>query len=167
MKHDVETVYMKYRDMVWRVALNYSCHPSDAEDILQDVFLSYFKSDMEFNDETHLKAWLLRVSINACKNLFRSPWKRRVLPLEEIAGSSNYQALSPPEREEYLELQELLLQLKPLDRNLIYLLYYEELSLKEIAEILQKSEPSLRTRLYRLRKQLAIDLIEGEKIHEY
>lgn len=166
MKLDVENCYLRYRDMVWRVALNYATSYAEAEDVLQDVFLSYLKAEKTFTDETHLKAWLLRVTINHAKNLHLSPWKKRCLPLEEIAGSESYLALSPPEREDYLELYESLAKLRPIDRNLIYLFYFEELPLKTIADILGKTEGSLRTRIYRLRKQLALELTEGEKAYE-
>ncbi len=73
MKLDVESGYLSYRDMVWRVALNYCTNYADAEDILQEVFLRYLKASTEFQDETHLKAWLLRVTINLGKNLYLSP----------------------------------------------------------------------------------------------
>lgn len=167
MKLDVESCYIKYRDMVWRVALNHCANYAEAEDILQEVFLRYLKADQEYQDETHLKAWLLRVTMNLGKNLHLSPWKKRCLPLEEIAGSASHPAPTPPEREDYFELYQCLAKLKPADRDLIYLFYYEELPMKTIARILGKSEGSLRTRMYRLRKQLALELNEGEEVYEH
>ena len=67
----------RYRDMVWRVACNACSHRQDAEDITQDVFLKLYATRRTFADDDHLKRWLLRVTLNACKSRWRSPWHAR------------------------------------------------------------------------------------------
>ncbi len=62
---------------VYRLALNQTQSPHDAEDICQDVFLRLLKDATAFKDDEHLKAWLLCVAINRCRDLHRSAWKRR------------------------------------------------------------------------------------------
>lgn len=75
-----------HRDVVFRIALTYLRDRADADDIAQDVFLKLLKSDGHFESWEHLRRWLIRVTINECKSLFRKPW-RRVEDIENLAGS--------------------------------------------------------------------------------
>lgn len=167
MRKDTEETYIRYRDMIWRLALNYAGNPAEAEDILQEVFLSYLKTDTDFQDEEHRKAWLLRVCMNKGKSLYRSPWKKRWISLETMAELDNCQNMNPYEREDYWQLHHELSKLKADDRSLIYLYYFEELPIRKIAELMEKTEGSLRTRLYRLRSKLAESLLKGEESYEF
>ena len=71
----------RYMDTVYRVAYSYLRSPSDADDVTQDVLIQLYKTDTPFRDGEHLKRWLIRVTVNRCKNIFRSPWHR----MEDIA----------------------------------------------------------------------------------
>ena len=73
----------RYIDTVFRVALNYLRNPSDAEDITQTVFEKLLREEKPFESEEHIRSWLIRVTVNECKKLLRSPW-RRVEPLEDV-----------------------------------------------------------------------------------
>lgn len=75
-----------HRDVVFRIALTYLRDRADADDVAQDVFLKLLKSDGNFESWEHLRRWLVRVTINECKSLFRKPW-RRVEDIENLAGS--------------------------------------------------------------------------------
>ena len=75
-----------HRDVVFRIALTYLRDRADADDIAQDVFLKLLKSDGHFESWEHLRRWLIRVTINECKSLFRKPW-RRVEDIENLADS--------------------------------------------------------------------------------
>ena len=75
-----------HRDVVFRIALTYLRDCADADDVAQDVFLKLLKSDGHFESWEHLRRWLIRVTINECKSLFRKPW-RRVEDIENLADS--------------------------------------------------------------------------------
>ncbi|MEG0323657.1 MAG: RNA polymerase sigma factor, partial [Raoultibacter sp.] len=78
-------------DTVYRLALNQTRSPVDADDVFQDVFLRLYNDTTKFESQTHLKAWLLRVTINRCLDVRRSGWKQRNTPL----GEAQYRIPSP------------------------------------------------------------------------
>ena len=157
----------KYANMVMRVALNYCRNKYDAEDITQNVFCKLVKiaSDtksksngvLEFNDEEHLKRWLIRVTINECHTLFVTPWHKRTSYLED----ENIQE-KVYRQEEKSELYEVVMSLPRKYRMVIYLYYYEEYSTKEIGEILDIKEATVRAQLMRGREKIKRKLKEDE-----
>ena len=78
-----EETVRRYSDMVYRLAFARTGNTADAEDVYQEVFLRYLRSDPQFTSEEHRKAWLLRVTINCAKKLHAAPWRRRTEPLSE------------------------------------------------------------------------------------
>lgn len=78
----------RYLDMVYRIALNYFRHPADAEDAAQDVMLRLWQTDRTFEGDDHLRYFLVRVTLNVCKDISRSPWRRRTVPLESCREPS-------------------------------------------------------------------------------
>jgi len=74
----------KYSDMVLRLAITYIKNTSDAQDVCQDVFIKIFQQNKTFMDSEHEKAWIIRVTINVCKDVMRSQWKKRLLPVKEL-----------------------------------------------------------------------------------
>ena len=145
----------RYGTMVYRLAYARTGSREDAEDITQETFLRLVRAAPDFREEEHCKAWLLRVAANCAGDLHRSPWRRRVVPLEE-AGE-----MSAPELESG-DMGEVLLALPEDYRVVVHLYYYEEMSTEEIAHVLGKREGSIRTRLSRARKRLRQILAETE-----
>lgn len=143
-----------YRETVFRAA--YCCLKSyaEAEDITQEVFLSLYTYSGDFNDDSHIKAWLLRVTINKCRNLLKSCFKRLSVPLDEAADKAVY-----PEESGIIHL---VMSLKPKLRTPLYMYYYEEYSVKEIAALLGEKETTITTRLSRGRKKLKELLIKED-----
>ena len=147
----------KYKDAVYRTALTVTGSPEDAEDIMQEVFLQYFRTHPDFDSPAHERAWLLRCTINAGRNLLRSSWYRKrtdfdlsQLPAaEEDDGGSEILAavLSLPERY----------------RTAIYLFYYEDYSVKEIAQLTGRSDAAVGQHLSRGRQKLRKKL-GGDKV---
>jgi RNA polymerase sigma factor (sigma-70 family) len=77
----------KYMDTVFRVAYGWLKNPDDANDVTQDVLIELYKTDKAFESDAHLKNWLIRVTVNRCKMLFRSPWRRHEdIDLRAAAG---------------------------------------------------------------------------------
>lgn len=143
----------KYKHRLFRLAVSCLRRQVDAEDVLQEVFLKYYRLAPEFADAEHEKAWLIRVTVNACISLLRSPWRRLVSPIPD--------SLPAPEPEDR-QLIELVCRLPVKYSIPLHLHYYEDYSIKEIASLLHISEGTVKSRLGRARKQLG-KLIEKEE----
>ena len=138
----------KYADTVYRVAFHSCRNPADSEDIVQNVFLKLYKETKEFESEEHLRRWILRVAVNESKKLIGSAWFRRRAPLEEFADTLEF---------ETSEESELFFEVMALPRKYrvpVYLFYYEDYPIKEVAELCGLKESTVQTRLQRARAQL-------------
>ncbi len=143
----------KYFNMIYKLAVSQTKDISHAEDVTSDVFLKYMQSEKEFESEEHIKAWLIRVTINCSKNIFSSSWFKKTVPLEETL------AAEMPEEES--DVYFAVLKLPQKYRAVIHLFYYEDLSVAQIAEYLKLNESTVRTHLHRGRSLLKMSL-EGE-----
>lgn len=148
----------QFKDTVFRVAFSYMKNQADADDITQTVFLKLFKCDMAFQGNEHLRNWLIRVTINECKSIFRAPW-RKVENIDDYAG----QLMMPSPR--HTELFSAVMNLPEKYRVVLYLYYYEEYATEEIAELLQVPAATVRTRLARGRKKLR-NILEEEHFYD-
>lgn len=135
----------QYQDMVYRVALHQFGVPQDAEDAVQEVFLRLYTADKTFESGEHLRRWLIRVTVNVCKDVLKSPWRRRRVPLDAVPDQPVF------DRPEERELYQAVLSLPEKYRTVLYLFYYEEFSTKEIAELLGLLQSAVTTRLSRAR----------------
>ena len=143
----------RHLDMVYRVALNWFRSPADAEDAAQTTMLKLWQTDTEFADDEHLRRWLVRVALNVCKDMTRSPWRRHTVPLEELPEP----AFSDEERRSvYREV----MALPGKYRVPLYLYYYEGYSVAEIGELLRLNASTVQTRLARARGKLKLLLTE-------
>ncbi|OUO36314.1 sigma-70 family RNA polymerase sigma factor [Flavonifractor sp. An306] len=134
-----------YGDMVYRLALAQTHSSHDADDVFQEVFLRYLRAAPAFREEEHRKAWLLRVTVNCCKKLHGSFWRRHTVALSETLPAQN------PEEGELLGLLE---GLPPKYRAVLHLYYYEGYATEEIAAILGRSPGTVRSQLSRGRALL-------------
>lgn len=152
--NEYERLTTLFLDCIYRVAINSCKNYTDAEDVVQNVFLKLWERKHYFADDEQAKFWLIRVTINECTSLWRSPWKRRTISLEEFALEPKF---SMPEKSNlYYAVRKLPIKY----RQVIYLYYYEDYNVREIAEILRLSETAIRSRLARARKQLKESLKE-------
>lgn len=140
---DVIALFHRYKDPVYRLALSFTGSAADAEDVTQTVFLKYLETQPELEVGKE-KAWLLQVTANQCRDLWRRLRRRATVPLDEA------QAVR---------------KLKPTDRAVIYLFYYEGYSTGEIAGMLRVSQSTVTSRLHRARKKLK-EQLEQEGYHE-
>ena len=138
-------VMERYGDMVYRLALAQTHSGHDADDVFQEVFLRYLRAAPVFREEEHRKAWLLRVTVNCCKKLHGSFWRRHMVALSEALPAQN------PEEGELLGLLEGLPQKY---RAVLHLYYYEGYATEEIAAILGRSPGTVRSQLSRGRALL-------------
>lgn len=142
-------IYDKYSNAVYRMAFAYCKNKADAEDIMQEVFISRFYADIVFEDETKEKSWLLKVTVNKCRDLFRSlryKYALTSIPLEEASLVC--------ETQEESDVYHAVMSLPKKYRTVIHLFYYEEYSIKEISAITGDKETAIQTQLYRARKKL-------------
>lgn len=154
MRSEAETdvALSRYADMVRRICFVHLKNEAEVEDVFQDVFLKYVLNDKAFESDAHEKAWLIRVSINACKDILKSFARRHVQSIETLHTELVY--IDSGSR----EVLEGILGLPQRYRNVIYLFYYEGYSAVEIAEILHKKPNTVYTWLDRARKQLRAQL---------
>ena len=144
----------RYKDTVYRVALNFLGNPEDAEDAVQEVLMRLYLSGERFEGDEHVKRWMIRVTLNFCKNLARAEKRRFPTPPEEMAISVPFEA------EEQIGLFTAVMSLPEKYRVPLYLFYYEEYSVKEIGRIMEISESAVTTRLSRARAILRAELEE-------
>ena len=150
-KNEVIISLNKYSNMVFRLAFARTKNNHDANDIMQEVFLRYMKNKKEFKDEEHKKAWLIKTTINCSKTLLTSAWFRKTTSLEDNIVE---------ELKEKSEVYYATLKLSKKYRTVIHLFYYEDYSVREIADILKLSESNVKTRLSRGRSLLKTALKE-------
>lgn len=150
MRSEQETICAidRYADMVRRICFVHLKSIDDTEDIFQEVFLKYALRSGDFEDSAHEKAWLIRVTINACRDLLRSAFRNRAVPLDELME------LPAAQQEEHREVLEAVLRLPNQYKDVIYLHYYEGFSAAETGRILGKKVNTVYTLLARARKQL-------------
>jgi RNA polymerase sigma factor (sigma-70 family) len=146
---DVSSALEKYAHMVRRICFLYLKHREDVEDVFQDVFLQYMERSANFENDDHEKAWLIRVAINSCKDLRRSFWKNRVVPLDEDVAAETG---AEPEDHTVLDA---ILKLPSRERTAVYLYYYEGYSADEIAVIEKQKLNTIYSHLHRARRKLA------------
>lgn len=146
-----------YMDTVFRLAFSYTKSPADADDITQNVLLKLYTENKPFDSPEHIRNWLIRVTLNECKSLFRSPWRKS----EDIADYAN--TLTMPTKE-HRELFDMVMNLPMKYRVVLYLFYYEDYSTAQIAEALHIKETTVRTHLTRGRKKLKTILQEAENL---
>ncbi|MDE7184151.1 MAG: sigma-70 family RNA polymerase sigma factor [Lachnospiraceae bacterium] len=161
MEQDAKELFTRYGDMIYRIAMSYGNSVQFAEDMVQEVFVRYLKKSPSFENSEHAKAWFIRVAVNCCKSTLSSAWFRHVCPLEE-AG----QIAAPSGSEETCALYELLCTLPAKYRIVLYLRYYEEYQVKEIARILGITPNLASTRLLRAKKMLRQALFQQNQTQE-
>lgn len=137
-----------YADTVQRLCMLYLKHREDTEDIFQNVFLKYVLHSAAFESPEHEKAWIIRVTVNECKDLLKSFFRSRSVSLETVMEQA------APMQEDRREVLEAVLTLPQKYREVIYLHYYEGYTAPEISRILGKNVNSVYTLLTRSKKML-------------
>ena len=155
MKLPVQDLMNMYKNNVYAAAFSICKNASDAEDVVQDTFLQYYMTHINFDNEQHIRAWLLRVAINKAKNIQFSFWHRNGMPLVDYIETLSF------ETPETKELFEEVMKLPEKYRVAVHLFYYEDYSIKEIAKILRTTESNIKVRLSRGRAKLKDALKEG------
>lgn len=137
-----------YADTVRRICMLHLKSDSDTEDIFQTVFLKYVLYSGAFENEEHEKAWLIRVTLNACKDFMKSFFRSRTVPLDEI------EELTADVPEDHSDVLEAVLSLPVKYKTVVYLYFYEQYSAVEISNLLEKNVNTVYTLLARAKTML-------------
>ncbi len=157
MKSDYELkrAVDRYADTVRRICLLYLKNYHDTEDIFQNVFLKYCLYNKEFQNDEHEKAWIIKVTVNACKDFLKSFYHKNIMPVEAIQDM----AVNADNDQSFV--LEAVLSLPQKYKDTVYLFYYEGYTASEISKITGKKENTIYTFLARARKLLK-EMLGGE-----
>lgn len=148
-------IFHLYKNDIYRLSFSTTKNTSDSDDIVQNVFIKLYQHpEILEQDNQNIKKWLIRVTVNECKSLFLSSWRKKIIPITEQEVSALTQ--ETPSN----EILDAVLALPKKYRIVVFLYYYEEYKVKEIAEILNLTETNVQTRLARSRAQLKELLME-------
>ncbi|MFQ9514975.1 MAG: RNA polymerase sigma factor [Eubacterium sp.] len=148
--HEFETKYQKYKDLLFRIAFTYVKSREDSEDILQEVFYKLLYKAPDFESDEHEKRWLIRITINMCKNYLGLYWNRNKTKLTDIEAWGM--------TVEEIKILDEVLALPGKFKAAVYLHYFEGYKCGEIAEILKIKESAVKMRLKKGRELLKIEL---------
>lgn len=165
----------KYKDMVFSLAMKVTRNREEAEEVSQDTFIKAFKSIQKFKGDSKFSTWLYKIAYNNCMDRVKKVAKKyNTDSIDEVIENriqATENTMQTIERKERAELMNAcLLELPEDERTIIWLFYYEELSLKEIIEVTSLSKANLKVKLHRARKKLLAivqERIEPEIINHY
>ena len=143
----IEDIVTQYSDMVYRLALARTKNEADAQDVFQDVFVRYMKAKDKITSDEHLKAWLIRATINCSNTLFSSAWHRKTVALDDTLSTS---------LGEKSDLYYAVLSLPKKYRTVVHLFYFEDLSIAQISELINTKQSTIKSQLSRARLMLKI-----------
>ena len=150
--------YECYCDMVYRICMLYLKNESDARDGLQDIFLKMWEKQPVFENASHEKAWLISTTKHYCLDVLKSSWHTK-----RVALDINREIMSDEREQEYPVLDEIL-KLPQKYREVLYLYYYEEYSVKEIGIMLKRKESTIQSRLAAGRNKLKTRLADRKGV---
>lgn len=149
----IEKMISLYGNDVLRIATAYTRDAEISKDIFQEVFIKVAKNISKFEKRSSEKTWLIRITVNTCKDYLKSSWNKKVIQMEEIESNTtlNSDENILEKEQSSLIIQEILnLPIKYKDILLLY--YYQDFSTPDISKILNIPEASVRTRLRRARE---------------
>jgi RNA polymerase sigma-70 factor (ECF subfamily) len=152
---NIEEIYRRHFDTVYRISFSYLKNSADAEDATADVFAKLVQKNVAFQNAEHEKAWLIRTAANTCKNRLGHWWRGRadIDDCEDVRGEDPFRIDETLQR---------VLELPVRYKAAIYLYYYEGYTSKEIAEILKKPHSTVRGHLREARNILK-GVLENEE----
>jgi len=154
VSQSIEEIYARNVNMIYQVSFSYMKNKADNEDIVEDVFVNLLKTKIVFENAEHEKAWLLRTTINLCKNSLKH-WRRRNANIEDYENSPSENPFKPN------ETFRAVMELPDKYKEVIYLHYYEGYTSAEIAQMLKRNHSTIRNHLQEARKILK-EVLENE-----
>ncbi len=167
--YDIETLMRQYGNDVLRTAYMYVKDVHTAEDIFQDVFIKVSQKLSTFEGNSSIKTWIIRITINTCKDYLKSAWNRRVVPMMEyqedaIVSESDYDGVEKQDTNDLV--RKTVLSLPEKYRDVVLCVYYQEMTITEAAKTLGIAEGTAKSRLSRARLRLK-EVLEGRISDEF
>jgi len=161
--YDIETLIRQYGNDVLRTAYMYVKDIHSAEDIFQDVFIKVNQKLSTFEGNSSIKTWIIRITINTCKDYLKSAWNRRVVPMmdyqeDSIISETDYDEVENQDTKELVKQS--VLSLPEKYKDVVLCVYFQEMSIAETAKALQIAEGTAKSRLSRAREKLKT-ILEG------
>jgi RNA polymerase sigma-70 factor (ECF subfamily) len=154
MNSEFDRIFDLYNKDIFRLIFSYTLNYDDSKDILQDVFLKYYKKMAHIScDDIEIKKWLIKVAINSVNDYYRSFWHKKTIKVEETTFDNKKMVSN-----NNINLLEELNKLDKKYRIPIYLYYYQGYDIKEISDILKISVSAVKMRLLRAKKILKIEM---------
>ena len=148
--------YELYSQELMNISYGYTKSRDDSLDIIQNVFTKIVNNPKQFNNLNEEKYWLIRITINECKDFLRKKSKRPMINADLVNSFSNYDS----ETENLHYIADVVKTLPEKYKVVIILFYWDSLSIKEIAKVLKVSEDAVKKRLERARKLIKIEMEE-------
>ena len=167
--YDIESLIRQYGNDVLRTAYMYVKDIHTAEDIFQEVFIKVNQKLSTFEGNSSIKTWIIRITINTCKDYLKSAWNRRVVPMMEyqedaIISESDYVDVENQDTKELIKKTVLSLPAKY--KDVILCVYFEDMTITEAAVVLHIAEGTAKSRLSRARQKLK-SVLEGRISDEF
>lgn len=164
----LDEIMINYGTSILKLSYSYVKNYQIAEDITQEVFLTCFLKLDEFERRSSLKTWLYRITINKCKDYLKSWGYKFTILTEQLTGHSEYEKKNVPERlvmlnEEKKQLLNAIMNLPLKYREILFLYYYEELSLREVSVLIKTNENTVKSRMARAKELLKTKLSRGDE----
>jgi RNA polymerase sigma-70 factor (ECF subfamily) len=161
--YDIETLVRQYGNDVLRTAYMYVKDIHTAEDIFQDVFIKVSQKLSTFEGNSSIKTWIIRITINTCKDYLKSAWNRRVVPMmdyqeDAIISETDYDEVEKQDTKELIKKSVLSLPAKY--KDVVLCVYFQEMTITEAAKTLNIAEGTAKSRLSRARQKLK-SILEG------
>jgi len=160
--YDIESLMLTYGNDVLRTAYMYVKDQYLAEDIFQDVFLKVNQKLHTFEGKSSIKTWIIRITINTCKDYLKSAWNKRVTPITEYQEQTLREEKDEFDEVERKEdgkmIRNVIMELPDIYKEVVILVYYQEMTISEVASVLKVAEGTIKSRLARAKEKLRIYL---------
>ena len=157
MKYDIETLMRKHGNEVLRTAYSYVKDKFTAEDIFQEVFIKVYKNLENFRDESDIKTWIIRITINTAKDYLKSAYSRKVVPMmefkeDQLVSDNDFEEIENRDRDE--QVKNTVMSLPEQYREVLLCVYYHDMSVADTAKSLGIAEGTVKSRLSRARDMM-------------
>lgn len=167
--YEIEALIREYGNDVLRTAYMYVKDLHIAEDIFQEVFIKVNQKLSTFVGDSSIKTWIIRITINTCKDYLKSAYNRRVVPMMEyqedaIVSVSDYDEIEKQDRNNLIK--DSILSLPKKYKDVVICVYFHEMTISEVAKTLNVAEGTVKSRLSRAKSKLK-GMLEGRLSDEY
>ena len=160
---DFEEIYNRQSNRIYKMSITYLNNEEDAKEAIQNIYMKLLQKNIRFKDSNHENAWVCKATRNYCLDILKSIWRKKRVDFESLPETKYFDKDTENNQKELIEKALFKLSIK--QKEVIYLYYYEEYSIKEISKILKRSESTIQTQLSTARKKMK-EILNGEKFRK-